>query len=306
MLDKLALRNNGLKRNHLKRCLFKDAFFVVQTFVGQTKVLVCLLLLISSVASSTVWASECDLSASNLLTAQKVQIDNVIDGDTVRLVNGNLVRFIGINTPEIDHQFGRSQPFAEKARQYLKAIIEKHDGAALLQNGSETQDRHGRQLSHIFTPDGKNIQADLLNRGLGVWIVVPPNLAYMNCYRVGEKQARMQKTGIWDEQFRQPRDSKSLTHKDTGFQWIQGKISRIGKGKKNWWLNFEDDSSQQNSQGKHSKVTLRVHEDDLHYFKGQPLEDLQNKVVLVKGWLGKYKKQLVMSLRHPASLEIIE
>lgn len=297
--NKLASRYQKRKRNFFERCLNKDTFFIVSL-----KVLACFLL--SSITASVGWADECDLSASNLLTAQKVNIDKIIDGDTVRTANGNLVRFIGINTPEIDHKYGRSQPFAEKARQHLKAIIAKHSGQVLLQMDSEPQDRHGRQLSHIFTTSGKNIQAELLNRGLGVWIVVPPNLAYMDCYRKNEKQAREHRSGVWGEQFRKPRDTKSLTRNDTGFQWIQGKISRIGKGKKNWWLNFEDDSSQQKIQGKHSKVTLRVRKDDLHYFKEQPLEDLENKVVHVKGWLTRYKKQLVMSLRHPASLEIIE
>ena len=298
--DKLVSRHNRLKPKFFQRCLYKDAFFVVQIKV------IVFAVLSGTVVSFPVWADDCDLSPLNRLTAQKVKIDKVIDGDTVRIASGKLVRFIGINTPEIDHKFGRSEPFAEKARLHLKAIIEKYDGDALLQMGSEKYDRHGRQLSHIFTPEGKNIQADMINKGLGVWIVVPPNLSYINCYRSNEKQARDRTAGVWGEQFRKPRDTKSLTSKDTGFQWIQGKISRIGKGRKNWWLNFEDGASQQLAMGKHSKVTLRVSNDDLNYFKAHSIEELQNKVVRVKGWLGRYKKQLVMSLRHPASLEIVE
>ena len=293
----LVTRSQRRLRKLLKRCLNQDTFFIVPL-----KVLGWFLL--SSIATSAVWANECDLSASSLSTTQKVKIEKVIDGDTVRIEGGKLVRFIGINTPEIDHQYGRSQPFAEKARQHLKAIISKHNGQVLLQMDSESQDRHGRKLSHIFTTSGKNIQADLLHRGLGVWIVVPPNLAYMDCYRNNEKLAREQKTGVWSEQFRLPRDTNSLTHKETGFQWIQGKIDRIGKGKKYLWLNFED-ALQDERESKHSKVTLRIHKDDLHYFKEQALNGLLNKVVRVKGWLTKYKKQLVMTLRHPASLEIV-
>jgi len=232
-------------------------------------------------------------------------VAQVIDGDTIRLSSGKLVRFIGINTPEIDHQYGRSQPFAEKARDQLIAVISKYDYRVLLQFGSELHDRHGRQLAHIFTPDGVNIQANLLRQGLGVWIVVPPNLEFLSCYRNRENHARFAKAGVWGEQFRQARDTKLLGDKDTGFQWIQGKIIRIGKGRANWWLNFEDAIDQKQDLQKHSRVTLRVHKDDLHYFNEKQLEDLVNKVVRVRGWVSRYKKQLVMPLRHPMSLEVV-
>ena len=246
-------------------------------------------------------ADNCKITPAHKAKAQTVQVAKVIDGDTIRLSNGKLVRFIGINTPEIDHKFGNSQAFAERARDYLKSKVKRFKGRLLLLAGEEKRDRYGRLLAHIFSPTGQNIQADILLNGFGVWIVVPPNLNYMECYREYEQEARQSKSGVWGEQFRQPVDTKNLTDKNTGFQWIRGKINRIGKGRKNWWLNFEDAIQQK----KYSKVALRVNKDDLHYFKEQSLEQFLNKEITVKGWVSKYKKQLVMTLRHPASLEIM-
>jgi len=281
-------KNISPKVSTRKRRLCLDAFFIALIFVG------------SFSFSTLVWANNCKLAHAHQSKAQTVKVEKVIDGDTIRLSDGKLVRFIGINTPEIDHKFGNSQPFAERARRYLKSKVGRFKGKVLLLMGAEHKDRHGRLLAHIFSPRGQNIQADILLNGFGVWIAVPPNLEYMDCYRNIEQEARQSKSGVWGEQYKEPLDTKYLTEKNTGFQWIRGKISRIGKGKKNWWLNFEDVLSQK----KYSKVTLRVNKDDLHYFKEQPLDHLLNKIVTVRGWLSKHKNQLVMTLRHPASLEL--
>lgn len=281
----LFTKRISLKVSIRKRRLNLDAFFIALSFL----------------LSPLAWADNCQLTQADQAKSQTVEVDKVIDGDTIRLSNGELVRFIGVNTPEIDHQFGRSQPFAEHARDYVRSKVRRFKGKLVLVVGDERRDRHGRLLAHVFSPRGQNIQADILRNGFGVWITVPPNLAYLDCYRNNEKQARESKSRVWSEQFRAPLDTKFLSSKNKGFQWIRGKISRIAKGRKNWWLNFEDATPQ----GKFSKVTLRVRKDDLHYFKEQPLERLLDKVVVVKGWLTQHKKQLVMSLRHPASLQIV-
>ena len=283
-------------RKYMKRYLFTDTFFIVLNKVA------VIFLALALWSSNEVRADNCSLSGAQLQKAQKVKIEKVIDGDTLRLSNGKLVRFIGVNTPEIDHQYGNSQPFADRARQYLQAKVSRFKGNLVLAMGSEKRDRHGRLLAHIFTPRGQNIQADILLNGFGVWIVVPPNLRFLDCYQQNEKKARSEKRGVWGEQFRFARNTTTLTEKDRGFQWIQGRISRIGKGKKNWWLNFVD----KRSVGKFSKVSLRVRKDDLQYFNEHSLEKLINKVIRVKGWLSLNKNQLVMNLRHPASIEVVE
>ena len=283
-----------------KRCLPADAFFIA---MRKTSVA---LFLIGVLVSEAVWGDGCDLPSIHHNSVQKVTIEKVIDGDTVRLSSGKLVRFIGINTPEIDHENGQSEPYAEQARRYLRKVFEENNNRAYLQVGQDKHDRYRRLLAHVFTLNRKNIQADLLRRGLGVWIVVPPNLSYLECYQQNERLARDKQKAVWSKQFRIPRDTKSLTDTDRGFQWIQCKIQRIGKGRKYWWLNFEDKPLSGQRTSKFSKVTLRVAKDDLHYFNEMPVEKLVNKTVRVRGWLGRYKKQLVMSLRHPASIEVVD
>ena len=218
----------------------------------------------------------------------------VIDGDTLRLQDNKLVRFIGVNTPEIDHDTGNSEPVAEAARDFLQTLIDQQQGSILMQVGMEPEDRHGRQLAHVFTRQGGNIQAQLISKGLGVWITVPPNLEYMECYRQQEQQARQQKLGIWAAQFSTPRETTALSRQDRGFLWMRGKVTRIGHGKKYLWLNFGE------------AVAAQVHKDDLHYFPDPTFDTVKNKTISIKGWLYPYKKQLVMRLRHPASMEMLD
>lgn len=281
---------------YTKRYLLTDTFFIALNKVPV--VIVCAAILFPSPG----WSDNCALSAAQSEKSLKVTVEKVIDGDTLRLSSGKLVRLIGINTPEIDHRYGRSQAFAEDARDYLQSAVNDSKNSLLLVPGTEKQDRHSRLLAHLFSPSGRNIQADMLREGFAVWIVVPPNLAYLECYRENESLARNKGRKIWEKQYRTPVDTRSLTDKEQGFQWMQGKVRNIGKGRSNWWLNFEDSRSV----GKFSKVTLRVHKDDLHYFDKRLLENLPGKLIRVKGWLTVRNRQLVMSLRHPASLEVVE
>ena len=59
-----------------------------------------------------------------------VTLKYINDGDTVTLDTGQLVRFIGINTPEIDYSNKhQSAPFALAAKRLLEEQLKKGDKA---------------------------------------------------------------------------------------------------------------------------------------------------------------------------------
>ena len=47
---------------------------------------------------------------------QWVAVKRVNDGDTVTLADGRLVRYIGVNAPEINHERNSAEPFGFDAR----------------------------------------------------------------------------------------------------------------------------------------------------------------------------------------------
>ncbi|EJT84889.1 nuclease [Pseudomonas putida S11] len=95
-------------------------------------------------------------------------VRQVVDGDTLRLVDGRSVRLIGINAPEIGRNGRTSEPYAEAARQRLQALVKASDGRVGLEPGVESKDKYGRTLAHIYGRNGEQYRSTAAQRGLGL------------------------------------------------------------------------------------------------------------------------------------------
>lgn len=252
-------------------------------------------------AASPAPADDCALNHADAT----VSVSQVIDGDTVRLKDRHLLRFMSINTPEIDHEHHTAEPLADAARAALEELIGPMRQLQVQYGRQQRYDRHGRLLAHVFTATGVNIQQQLLQRGLGFWIAVPPNLALMSCYHAAEQQARAAKRGVWSLAYYQPRTTAQLGDKERGFRLITGVVKRVGQSRKSVWLNLRDDGVRVSRK---SKVALRISRDDLHYFykadfSKTDFAQWQGRQVTARGWMYPYKGQLIMRIKHPAALE---
>jgi endonuclease YncB( thermonuclease family) len=225
-----------------------------------------------------------------------VRVQNVIDGDTVRLTDRTLVRLIGINTPEIGYDGAESQPLARAAKQFLDAELRKHERIGLVY-GTERHDRHGRQLAHIFVQDGDakhnvNVQQLELEQGLAFWVAVAPNTRFLECYQAAEAKAKTAKIGVWREAFFNPKNAADTQSLKPGFQLLQGIVTDVFETKRNFWLKFND------------TVALRISHKDIHKFQRADLKALEGKTVTARGCMFRYKKRLTMSVSHPAAIAV--
>jgi endonuclease YncB( thermonuclease family) len=246
--------------------------------------------------------AEPNCSAENV--DETVTVARVVDGDTLRLSDGRSVRLIGINTPEIGRKGNRSEPFAEQASEVLSDFLAGSPRLGL-QIGQEPQDRYGRLLAHVYLANGENVQSYMLKAGLAAHIVVPPNVRHAACYQAAELLAREQEKAVWGSIYR-PIAAKQVDRKQRGFRIITGRVSRVGESKRSFWLNFEGRAGE----GPREGVAVRIAREDIQRFdqnqaRFQP-HTLRGKVITVRGWFYRYKKQLMTRLRHPASLEIAE
>jgi len=105
-----------------------------------------------------------------------VEVQRVVDGDTVRLTDGRSVRMIGLNAPETGKKGRPDEPYAVAARQRLQVLVDASDGRVGLVPGRESKDRYGRTLAHLYGADGENLEARLLAEGLGLQGGVAPNV----------------------------------------------------------------------------------------------------------------------------------
>ena len=117
------------------------------------------------------------------------------DGDTIVLANGQRVRYIGINTPEIDHAKRTAQPYGYAARSYNKQMVLNRK--IRLDFDLERQDRYGRQLAYVFLPDGIFLNERILQKGYAFFLYRKPNLKYNQRLLKAQQEAMKARKGLW-------------------------------------------------------------------------------------------------------------
>lgn len=128
-------------------------------------------------------------------------VRRAIDGDTVELSDGRLVRYIGIDTPEVRRRRGDQwvldpEPFAEAAREANAAWVQGK--RVSLEYDAERRDRHGRLLAYVYA-DGEMVNARLVREGYAAPLTIPPNVKYAEEFRRLAADARRDRRGRWRE-----------------------------------------------------------------------------------------------------------
>jgi micrococcal nuclease len=123
------------------------------------------------------------------------KVVRVYDGDTVLLENGSQVRYLGMDTPEIDHEGGRSDFMAEEAGDVNRKLVEGRQ--VRLVYDQEKVDSHGRRLAYLFLPSGEMVNAVLVRKGLAYVMSIPPNFKYRDLLVGCQREAMSEGVGIW-------------------------------------------------------------------------------------------------------------
>lgn len=224
---------------------------------------------------------------------ERVQVEYTYDGDTVTLRDGQRLRLIGIDTPELGRDGAPDQGYAVAARDALRGLLGRHATVSLRFDATR-HDVHGRLLAHVFLADGTSVSAWLLRHGYATLLVVPPDTWNVECYEEAERQARAAHIGIWALARYQAIPAAALSDDTRGYSVIAGRVVRIGRSAHSLWIDLE------------GKVSARIAADDLHYFAAVPLTELEHRTVTVRGWVYSYHDELQLRLRYPTDLEITE
>jgi micrococcal nuclease len=126
-----------------------------------------------------------------------VKVDKAMDGDTLRLEDGRLVRYIGIDAPEIDHRSHSADPFGLEAYQLNASYVNAKN--VVLEFDLEKKDRYGRLLAYVFSLEGVLINQALLDQGLANVLYSPPNIKYFNVLLDSQQNAIKKSVGIWSK-----------------------------------------------------------------------------------------------------------
>jgi micrococcal nuclease len=151
------------------------------------------------------------LFISNIAHSKEYVVNKIINGDTVQLDTGEIVKYIGIETPELNVKEGGSEFFAKQASRYNQKLVLLKK--VRLEFDKEKKDKEGKMLAYVFV---KNlfVNAELIKLGYARTNIVPPNDKYKNMFLDYEKKAKQSEKGLWQE-----------TKKDTETCYIGNKRS---------------------------------------------------------------------------------
>lgn len=130
-----------------------------------------------------------------------VKIKAVIDGDTIDLVTGERVRYIGVDTPETKHPVKKVQCFGKEASEKNKELVLGKE--VRLEKDVSDKDRYGRLLRYVYLPAGQVGVGDLFineflaRNGFAHAVTFPPDVKFSNLFLEAEREARENHRGLW-------------------------------------------------------------------------------------------------------------
>ena len=218
-------------------------------------------------------------------------VKKVYDGDTIELHDGTKVRFLGINTPEVQHRDKLGQAGGEEAKNWL---INKLDNTKVrLEYDVEKKDKYRRTLAYVFTEKGEHVNLSLVEAGLATISIYPPNLKYVNELVAAENKAEQDKIGIWSlPEYTVIPVNKLTPAGNSGWTRVAGKIIDIRSSHKFIYLGFSN------------QFESRIERKWLALFPN--IDSYLNKTVEVRGWLNRQQKHFSVLIRHPSAIRELQ
>jgi len=149
-----------------------------------------LIFLIISLVANTFFICFYFLNFKKLKTNQfeKALVVEVIDGDTIILEDGRHIRYLGIDTPELNDSWGIESTNRNKELVEGKVVE--------LQKGDRDIDEYNRYLRYVYV-DGVFVNAELIAEGFAVSFIFDPLDKYSQVLVQLEQYAKLKKVGIW-------------------------------------------------------------------------------------------------------------
>ncbi|MDP8234689.1 MAG: thermonuclease family protein [Candidatus Saelkia tenebricola] len=218
----------------------------------------------------------------------------VIDGDTIKLRSGVLLRYLGLNSPETKEMTSGSwvdkeSYWGEKAYLMNKKLVFNKE--IRIEYDREKKDKYKRLLGYVFVGDDF-VNKNIIQNGLAVIDIRSPNLKYSDLFAKSFKNALDKKRGIWS-------DVRNVDLKEAHLfkgevVAVEGKILDVYEGKRVYVFLMP------------SGFKLAVFKNNDLFLKGMDCMKLKGAKVKVYGMIRKYRKSFEIVIHHPYQLEVIE
>ncbi len=221
-------------------------------------------------------------------------VEKVIDGDTILLKNGKLVRLLGLNTPEtkakVDGEWKEKESvWGKRAYLFSKNILQSEK--IRIEYDREKKDIYGRLLGYVFLEDSF-INQILLSEGLAVIDIRAPNFKYLDQLSLSFKNAKECGRGFWfDLKIISPKDA----FKSEGdVVAVEGKIIDVYNSDKLLFFLLP------------SEFKFVIFKESSPFLKIKDMIALKDKTIRVTGMVKRYKSSYQMVIHHPYQLEVLK
>ncbi|MGB8951611.1 MAG: thermonuclease family protein [Candidatus Aminicenantales bacterium] len=222
----------------------------------------------------------------------------VIDGDTIQLDNGQWVRYIGIDAPEVGQYSGKkrvrkSDFLAEEAREFNRTLVAGKK--VRLELDVEERDQYNRLLAYCFV-DNLFVNALLLKKGYAYLMTIPPNVKYVDVFIESQRYARQNKIGLWkDIPTIHLKDVKKHLNKIVRIEEVVSSVVQTPQLSMFFFKGFN--------------FRVIIFKESYHFFQRQGISlatFYKGKKIRVIGTIKRYKKNYEIIAGHPSDIEVLK
>jgi len=128
--------------------------------------------------------------------AKDYVVRKIINGNTFQLDSGEIVKYIGVATPELNRKEGGAEFYARQAVGYNKKMVFMKK--VRLEFDAKKKDESGRLLAYVFVKK-IFVNGELIRNGYARADITAPNIKYKDTFLDAQKKAIAEDKGIWLE-----------------------------------------------------------------------------------------------------------
>jgi endonuclease YncB( thermonuclease family) len=233
----------------------------------------------------------------------EARVEEVIDGDTVKITGGYLVRYVGINAPEIRRKEGdrwiyNPQPFAEEAKAFNKKLVEGKK--VRLKYDVVKRDTFDRLLAYVYLGD-RLVNGEMISRGYALTYIYPPNVNHADLLVRLQNDARENDRGLWCAVNSHPITPDKASEYIGKIKTVEGRVRDIYKGERVIRLNLG---------GVHRPLFhVVIFRNVLNRFESRGISSLnyyRGKKVRTRGLIKDSEGLAEMVIDDPSQIEVLE
>lgn len=133
---------------------------------------------------------------------QGILVTEVIDGDTIEVEGGVMIRLLGVDTPETVDPRRSVGCFGKEASKKVSELLSNK--RVILEKDISESDIYGRLLRFVYLPLDSSAHSNvlfvndyLIREGYAKVLTIPPDVKFTEQFLEAQKQAREAKLGLW-------------------------------------------------------------------------------------------------------------